>query len=124
MWSCGGDSGTFCPVHGAGGGERAVWGDRIGSVGGDIALQREDTGEGGEKHCVVGGNVEGKKRNGPTNAGTCTSVVQAHRGADKKALPAKNHHNFLFYVLMHNRQQLLSKLPIRHRSSFTCYSYE
>ena len=25
---------------------------------------------------------EEKKRNGPTNARTCTSVVQAHRGAD------------------------------------------
>ena len=31
-----------------------------------------------------------KKRNGPTNAGTCTSVVWAHRGADRKALPPKN----------------------------------
>ena len=62
-----------------------------GSVGGDIALQREDTGEGGENHRVVGGDVEKeKKRNGPTNAGTCTSVVLAHRGADRKALPPKN----------------------------------
>ena len=34
-----------------------------------------------------------KKRNGPTNAGTCTSVVWAHRGADssdRTALPPKN----------------------------------
>ena len=31
-----------------------------------------------------------KKRNGPTNAGTCTSVVWTHRGADRKALPRKN----------------------------------
>ena len=31
-----------------------------------------------------------KKRNGPTNAGTYTSVVWAHRGADRKALPPKN----------------------------------
>ena len=31
-----------------------------------------------------------KKRNGPANAGTCTSVVWAHRGADRKALPPKN----------------------------------
>ena len=31
-----------------------------------------------------------KKRNGSTNAGTCTSVVWAHRGADRKALPPKN----------------------------------
>ena len=47
--------------------------------------------EGGEKHRVVGGDVEReKKRNGPTNAGTCTSVVWAHRGADRKALPPKN----------------------------------
>ena len=31
-----------------------------------------------------------KKRNGLTNAGTCTSVVWEHRGADRKALPPKN----------------------------------
>ena len=31
-----------------------------------------------------------RRRNGPTNAGTCTSVVRAHRGADRKALPPKN----------------------------------
>ena len=31
-----------------------------------------------------------KKRNGPINAGKCTSVVWAHRGADRKALPPKN----------------------------------
>ena len=34
--------------------------------------------------------MEKEKRNGPTNAGTCTSVVWAHRGADRKALPPKN----------------------------------
>ena len=31
-----------------------------------------------------------KKRYIPTNAGTCTSVVWAHMGADRKALPLKN----------------------------------
>ena len=62
-----------------------------GGAGGDIALQREDTGEGGEEHRVVGGNVEKEKKgNGSTSAGTGTSVVQAHRGADKKALPPRN----------------------------------
>ena len=88
MWSCGGDSGAFCHrVLGEG----AVWSNPGGSVAGDIALQREDTGEGGEKHRVLGGDVEKKKkRNRPTNAGTCTSVVRAHRGADRKALPPKN----------------------------------
>ena len=30
-----------------------------------------------------------KKRNGSTNAETCISVVQAHRGADKKAVPRR-----------------------------------
>ena len=30
-----------------------------------------------------------KKGNGPTNAGTCTSVVWARRGADRKALPRR-----------------------------------
>ena len=88
---CGGDSGAVCHrLRGAGGGEGAVGSNPIGSVGGDTALQREDTGEGGEKHRVVGGDVEKeKKRNGPINAGTCTSVVWAHRGADRKALPPK-----------------------------------
>ena len=79
-------------VRGAGGGEGAVWSDPGGSVGGDIALQKEDTGKGGENHRVVGGDVEKeKKRNGPTNAGTCTSVVLAHTSADKKSLPPNNH---------------------------------
>ena len=84
-----------CPLWrrqcGAGGGEGAAWSNPGGNVGGDIALQREDTGEGGEKHRFVGGDVEKeKKRNGPTNAGTCTSVLWSHRGADRKALPLKN----------------------------------
>ena len=93
LWSCGGDSGAFCHrVRGAGGGEGAFWSDPGGSVRVDIALQREDTAEGGEKHRVVGDVEKEKKRNGPTNAGTCTSVVRAHRGADKKALPPKNQH--------------------------------
>ena len=44
VWSCGGDSGAFCHrVRGAGGGEGAVWSDPGGGVGGDTALQREDT---------------------------------------------------------------------------------
>ena len=78
-------------MRGAGGGEGAVWSNPGGSIGGDIALQSEDTGEGGEKHRVVGGDVEKeKKRNGPTNAGTCISVVRAHRGANRKALSPKN----------------------------------
>ena len=63
MWSCGGDSGAFCHlVRGAGGGEGAIWSDPGGGVGGDIALQKEDTGEGGEKHRVVGGDVEKEKK--------------------------------------------------------------
>ena len=37
-----------------------------------------------------------KKRSGPTNAGTCTSVVRANRGANKKALPLKDHHHHQF----------------------------
>ena len=42
-------------------------------VGGDIAHQREDTGEGEEEHRVVGGDVEKEKKgNGPTSAGTGT----------------------------------------------------
>ena len=91
MWSCRGDSGAFCyQVRGAGGGEGVVCSNPGGSVGENFALQREDKGEGGEKHRVVGGDVEEeKKRNGPTNAGTCTSVVRAHRCADKKALPRR-----------------------------------
>ena len=32
---------------------------------------------------------EEKERSGSTNAGTCTSVVRAHRGADKKAEPQR-----------------------------------
>ena len=89
MWSCGGYSGAFCHrVCGAQWGEGAVWSNLGGSVGGDVALRREVRGEGGEEHRIVGGDVEEeKKRNGPTNARTCTSVVRAHRGADKKALP-------------------------------------
>ena len=47
-------------MRGAGGGEGAVWSNPRGSVGLDIALQREDRGEGGEKHHVVG-DVEGEK---------------------------------------------------------------
>ena len=90
MWSCGGDIGAFChQVCGAGGCEGAVLSNQGGSVGGDNALQREDTVEGGEKHRVVRGDVE-KKRNGLRNAAICTSVVPAHRGADRKALPPKN----------------------------------
>ena len=78
-------------MRGAGGGEGAVWSDPGGGAGGDIALQREDTGEGGEEHRVVGGDVEKEKKgNGPTSAGIGTSVVHAHRGADKKALPPRN----------------------------------
>ena len=42
-----------------------------------------------------------KKRNGPTNAGTCTSVVRAHRGADRKALPPKNIVTHLFVMRCH-----------------------
>ena len=75
MWSCGGDSGTFCHrVCGAGRGEGAVWSNPGGRVGGDIALQREDTGEGGERYHIVGGDVKERKRNGPTNAGTNTGI--------------------------------------------------
>ena len=45
-------------------------------------------GVGGEEHHVVRGDVEEeKKKNGLTNARTCTSVVWAHRGADKMAGP-------------------------------------
>ena len=33
--------------------------------------------------------LEEKKRNGSTNAGTCKSVVRAHRGADKNAEPQR-----------------------------------
>ena len=86
------ETGAFCHrVRGAGGGEGAVWSNAGGGVGGDTALQRKDTWECGEKHRVVGGDVEKeKKRNGPTNAGTCTSVVWAPTGADRKALPPKN----------------------------------
>ena len=69
-----------------GGSEGAVWGNKGGGAGGNIAVQRENRREGGEEHCVVGGDVkEEKKRNGSTNAGTCTSVVWAHRGVDKIA---------------------------------------
>ena len=40
---CGADSCTFCHrVRGAGGGEEAVWGNPEESVGGNIAVQRED----------------------------------------------------------------------------------
>ena len=93
--NCGGDSGAFCyRVCGAGGGEGAVWSNAGGGVGGDTALQREDTREGGENHRVVGGDVEKeKKRNGLTNAGTCTSVVWAHRGANRK--------NIIIIIIMH-----------------------
>ena len=93
----------------------AVWSNPRGSVGGDIALQREDTGEGGEKHHIVGGDVEKeKKRNGPTNAGTCTSVVRAHIGADRKALPPKN----IIIILMAMMRRLnltRSELHYDHR---------
>ena len=59
-------------MRGAGGAERAVWGNLGGSAGGNIALQREDRVEGGEEHRVVGGDVEEEKKiNGSTNARTC-----------------------------------------------------
>ena len=88
MWSCGGDSGAFFTECVVLEGVREQFG---GSVRIDIALQREDRGVGGEKHRVVGGVVEEeKKRNGPTNSRTCTSVVRAHMGADKKALLPNN----------------------------------
>ena len=88
-------------MRGAIGSERAVWNNPGGGVGGDTALQREDTREGGEKHRVVGGDVEKeKKRNGLTNAGTCTSVVWARRGADRKALPPKN--IIIIVIMTHN----------------------
>ena len=91
MWSCGGDSGAFCTECVVLEGVREQLEDPGGGVRGDTALQREDTREGVEKHHVVGGDVEKeKKRNGPTNAGTCTFVVWAHRGANSKALPPKN----------------------------------
>ena len=70
----------------------AVWSNPGGSVGRDIALQREDRGEGGEKHRVAALDVEvEKKRNRPTNTGTCSSVVRAHRGANTKALPTNSY---------------------------------
>ena len=90
LWSCGGDSCPFCHgVRGAGGGEEAVWGNPGGSVRRNITVQREVRREGGEKHRVVGDGEEEKKRNGSTNAETCTSVVRAHNGADKKAEPRR-----------------------------------
>ena len=39
-------------------GEGAVWSNKGVSLGGDIALQREDRGEGGEKRRIVGGEEE------------------------------------------------------------------
>ena len=42
------------------------------------------------EHRVVGGDVEEeKKRNRSTSARTCTAVVGAHRGEDKKAGPQR-----------------------------------
>ena len=87
VWSCIGDSCAFRhPVRGAGGSGGAVWGNPGGSIVGNIAVQRENRREGGEEHRVVEGDVEEeKKRNGPTFVVSCTSVVRAHRGANKKA---------------------------------------
>ena len=77
-------------MRGAGGGEGAVWSNPGGSVRGNIAVPREGRREGGEEHRVVGGDVEEeKKRNLSTNEGTCTSVVHAHGGTDKKAEPRR-----------------------------------
>ena len=82
-WSCGGDSCVYCHrVRGAGGVR-------------DIAVQRENRRKGGEEHRVVEGDVEEKKRNGSTNAGTCTSEVRAHRSADKKAEPPNQNKIFI-----------------------------
>ena len=56
-----------------------------------ISLQREDRAEGGEEHRVVEGDVEEeKKRNGSTNARTCTSVVRAYKGADRRLDPEEH----------------------------------
>ena len=41
------------------------------------------------EHCVVEDVEEEKKRNRSTSAMTCTSVVRAHRVADKKAGPQR-----------------------------------
>ena len=114
VWRSGGDSVAFCHrVRGPGGGEGAVWTNRWGSVGGNLVRLRENRGEGGEKHPVVGGDVEKEKKiNVPTNAGTCTSVVRAHRGADRKALPPKNivsyHLNFLLWFDMQEMTPLIT----------------
>ena len=83
MWSCLGDSCAFCHrASVAVRGEGAICGNPRGSVGGNIAVQREDRREGGEEYRGVGGYVEEeKKRNGSTNAGTCIS----NKGCDKKA---------------------------------------
>ena len=88
MWSCGGDSCTFCKLGpGASRSEGAVRGNPGGS-GGNIAVQKEKRREGGEEHRVVLGDTEeDKKINGTTNADTCTSIVRAHSGVDKKAKP-------------------------------------
>ena len=49
-------------MRGVGGGEGVVWGNPGGSVGGNVALQIEDRGEGGEEHGIVLGDVEEEKK--------------------------------------------------------------
>ena len=55
-----------------------------------------------------------KKGNGPTSAGTGTSVVQAHRGADKKALPPRT-----IIITTHFRNNSHCNLEIYQRKILT-----
>ena len=63
------------------------WGDPGGCARGNIAVQRENRREGVEEHCIVGGDEEEKWVNKCRDLTRLTSVVRAHRGADKKAGP-------------------------------------
>ena len=71
------------------------------------------------EHRVVGGDVEKeKKRNGPTNAGTCTSVVWAYGGADRKAIPPKNViKNIIIIIIEPCSQQLLPSTQERKNNA-------
>ena len=99
MWRCLGDNGAFCHrVRSAGGGDGAVWSNPGGSVGGNIALQSEDRGEGGEEHRDVGGDVnyllhdveEEKKRTGPVQCG--------HIGVPIRRLDPEEHRQRMKHV--------------------------
>ena len=97
MWSCGGDSGAFCHrVRGAGSleGVREQFGVTREEVLEEILLFRGRTHQKVERSISLLEEMWRRRRreirNGPTYAGTCTSVVWAHGGADRKALPPKN----------------------------------